>query len=105
MLLGPLLVVVTVVLALRHVCCTYASDRSKCLVGGLVAASVLAPYLWPSFLPSVILFILASPFLQIAIGVYVIFHQTIWCPEEERPKASRMLQRANPSDNSGVADL
>jgi hypothetical protein len=74
---GYVLLVATVILAVRHVRSTYASGRSKGLVGSLAAFAILAPYLWPGFLV-----VLASPVLQLALGFYVVFHQAVWSPDK-----------------------
>jgi hypothetical protein len=101
---GYVLLVATVVLAVRHVRSTYASSRSKRLVGGLAAFSILAPYLWPGFLPLVGWVVLACPFLQLAIGFYIIFHQAVWCPDAEHAKVAQAPHQTNPSGKSSVAD-
>ena len=77
------LLAATVVLAVRHVRSTYASDRSKRLVGGLATVSLLAPYTWPSFLPLVALVLLVSSCLQFAVCFYLIFYQATWCPDDQ----------------------
>jgi len=81
---GILILVATAVLALRHVRSTYASIRSKCLVGGVAAFSVLAPYLWPRFFPLAGWVGLVSMFLQVAICFYVVFYQAVYDDESGR---------------------
>ena len=78
---GYLILIATAVLAFRHFRSTYASGRSKYLVGGLAAFSVLAPYLWPRFFPLAGWVDLVSMFLQGAICLYVIFCQTVYDDE------------------------
>jgi hypothetical protein len=95
---GYLILVATVVLAIRHVRSTYASSRSKCLVAGLAAFSVLAPYLWPTFLPLAGWVISVSMFLPWAICVYVIFHQAVYDHEERKS----LLQADSPEKASVV---
>jgi hypothetical protein len=95
---GYLILVTTAILAVRHVRSDYASKRSKCLVGGVAAITILAPYL-PNFLPLVGLLVLVSMYLQMALCGYVIFHQAIY--DDEASKA--LHQKASPA-NSTVAD-
>jgi hypothetical protein len=78
------ILILTIVLAIRHVRSTYASTRSKRLVGGLAAFSVLAPSLWPSFLPLFWLIYQIAVALRWVICFYVIFHQVVWSPEDKR---------------------
>jgi hypothetical protein len=92
----------TVILAVRHACSAYASNRSKCLVVGLAAVSLLAPYFWPSFLPLAALFPLVTMVLQFAVCFYVIFHQTVWGQEDELASLSRTLSRKDPSEKPGA---
>src|SRR5262245_18422068 len=94
---GYVLLVATVVLAVRHVRSTHASRRSKRPLGGLAAVSVLAPYLWLNFLPLVALVPLVCVFLQFAVCFYVLFHQAAWCPEDEHARASGTIHRMNAS--------
>jgi hypothetical protein len=101
---GFVLLVATVVLAVRHVRSTYASNRSKCLVGGLTAVSILAIYLWPSFLPLAALVPLISLFLQLAVCFYLIFHHAAWGPDDEFANVSRTLARPDVSEKSSVED-
>ncbi len=91
---GYVVLVATVILAIRHVRSAFASNRSKCLVGGLAAVSIVALFFGPSFLP------LAALFLQFAVCIYVIFHQVIWRPEDEHAKASRTLHQTSPSEKA-----
>jgi len=81
---GLLILIATVVLVVRHVRATFASSRSKYLVGGLAAFTVLAPYLWPRFLPLAGWVALISMWLQLAICFYVIFHQVVHDDESDR---------------------
>jgi hypothetical protein len=53
------------------------------VVGGLAAVSLLAPYIGPGFVAILPLF------LQLAVGLYVIFHQAAWGPDEDDALASR----------------
>lgn len=94
------ILLLTIVLTLRHVRSTYASARSKRLVGGLAAFSVLAPSLWPSFLHLFWLVDRVAVALRWGICFYVIFHQVVWSPEDEHIKASRTSQQINPSRKS-----
>ncbi len=72
----PMLPVAVIVLAVQHV-------RSKRLVGGLAAVATLAPFVWPSFFP---LAVLAR---QLAVCLYVIFHQAVWPPDQTDPLDGR----------------
>jgi hypothetical protein len=101
---GYILLAVTVVLAVRHVRSTYASSRSKCIVAGLAAASLLAPYFWPSFLPLAAVVPLGSMVLQLAVCFYIIFHQTVWRPDDDLAKMSRTPLQKDPSEVPGVDD-
>lgn len=96
---GYLILVATAVLAVRHVRSTYASIRSKRLVGGLAAFSILAPYLWLRFLPLVGLVVFLCMWLPMAICVYVIFHQAVYDDE-----SGRVLHQTASSGKSNVAD-
>jgi hypothetical protein len=100
MLYGYVVLVVTAVLAVRHARAPYASRRSKRMVGGLAAASVLAPYLWPSFLPSGAWVPLASLSLQFGVCFYVLFHQAAWRPEAAHRKSCGTLHPIDPSERS-----
>jgi uncharacterized membrane protein YccC len=60
--------IAVVLLTFRHVRSTDASKRSKQAVVGLTASSVVLLYVWPSALGLVL--------LQVAIGAYVVLHQT-----------------------------
>jgi hypothetical protein len=90
---GYLLLIATVVLAVRHVRAAYASSRSQYLVGSVAAVSVLAPYLWPRFLPLAALVPLVSLCLQFAVCFYVIFYQVAWGSGDEGAKLSQTLSR------------
>jgi hypothetical protein len=96
--------VATVVLALRHARSSHASRRSKGLVGGLAAFAVLAPGLWPSFLPGAALVLLACPLLQWATCIYVILHQTVWTTDDQSGSVARPLRRADSADESSEAE-
>jgi hypothetical protein len=96
--------IATVVLALRHVRSADASRRSKGLVGGLAAFAVLAPGLWPSFFPGTALVLLVCPLLQWATCFYVILHQTIWPAGGQSGSVARPLRRADSADQSSVAE-
>jgi hypothetical protein len=61
--------VAVVLLTFRHVRSTGASKRSKQAVVGLTASSILLLFLWPDAIVFVVL-------LQVAIGAYVVLHQT-----------------------------
>lgn len=74
---GVILLVVTVVLAVRHVRSIGPSLRSKRFVGGVAAFAVLAPYLWPLFLPLAGVIVILCLFLQLALSLYLVFHH-IW---------------------------
>jgi hypothetical protein len=82
---GYVLLVGTIVLAIRHIRSGYASNLSKRLVGGLAAVSVLALYMGPGFLALVALV------LQLAVCLYVIFQQAARGPDEDHAKASRTV--------------
>jgi hypothetical protein len=90
---GYLILIATGVLAVRHIRSTCASSRSKYLVGGLAAFTVLAPYLWPRFLPLAGWVSMVSMYLQLAICFYIIFHQAVYDDESDRalrqPASSR----------------
>jgi hypothetical protein len=73
------------VLVVRHIRSASASTRSKRIVGGLAAFSLLAPYLWPSFLPLAGQVGPATMWLPVALGVYVVFHEKI---HDEAPRNS-----------------
>jgi hypothetical protein len=64
-------------LVVRHLGSASASTRSKHIVGSLTAFSLLAPYLWPRFLPLAGLVALATTWLPLALGVYVVFHEKV----------------------------
>lgn len=97
---GYVLLVATVVLALRHVRSTCASSRSKGVVGGLAAFTVLGPYLWPGFVPGGWLVSLACFALQLPLGFYVVFHQAVWSPDGSSragpPESEEPGQRPRP---------
>jgi len=96
-----------VVFVIRHVRSTYASNRSKCLVGGLAAFTILAPYLWPRSFPLVGSYVgmLSFP-LQVVIAVYLTFHEAIWRPDDNHAEASRTCQQTIPPVNHpGGKDL
>jgi hypothetical protein len=64
----------TIVLGYRHVRSPHASVRSKRIVGGLTAATIVAPWLWP-------LAALAVLPIQFLICLYVIFHRVVKTPD------------------------
>jgi hypothetical protein len=100
---GFVLVIATAVLAVRHVRSTHASARSKRLVAGLAALSVLAPYVWPGSFPLAGVVGLACPVLQFAIGFYVVFHEAVWRPDAGNEKTSECSQ-GKTSDPSNRPD-
>jgi hypothetical protein len=101
---GYVLLAATLVLTIRHVRSAHASNRSKGLVGGLAVVSVLAPYLWPSFFPFLAFVALVCLLLQFAVCFYVIFHQAVWCPDDEHTRASRTLPPTSPSEKASAED-
>jgi hypothetical protein len=64
----------TIVLGYRHVRSPHASVRSKWIVGGLTAATIVTPWLWP------LSALVALP-LQFLICLYVIFHRVVTMPD------------------------
>jgi len=74
------LLIVTVVLTVRHLRSDRASSRSKRLAGGLTTFAILAPFLWPAFLPLRGFVPWGALVLQFAISGYIAFHQAIWPP-------------------------
>ena len=86
---GCALLIVTVVLVDRHLCSDRVPPRSKRLVGRLAAFAVLAPFLWPTFLPLRGFVNLAALVLQLAIGVYVAFYPLVRSSKPE-PLASHL---------------
>ena len=101
---GYVVLIATAVLALRHARAAYASKRSKRLVGGLAVGSVLAPYLWPSFLSLGALVPLACSVAQFAVCFYVLFHQAAWSLEDEHRKPDRSLRPIHPSEKPSGED-
>jgi len=101
---GYVVLSATVLLAVRHVRSNDASRRSKYIVVTLAAASVLAPYLWPSSLPLAGLVTLGCMLLQFALCFYVLFHQVIWPPDEEQSMGPLPLERTFPSERPGGGD-
>jgi hypothetical protein len=80
---GIIFLVATVVLAVRYVRSSGPSDRSKHLVGSLAAFAVLAPYLWPRFLPLAGVVALMCLFLQFSLSLCLVLHQ-MWRESAER---------------------
>ena len=72
----PLIAVV--VLTIQHVRSRHASVRSKCVVVGLAAGSVLIARVWPVSVIVVVLF-------QLALCGYVILHQMVMSVDDAPP--------------------
>jgi hypothetical protein len=99
------LVVVTVVLVVRHLRSDYASGRSKRLVGVSAAVCLLAPRVWPAFLPSLAPVALASLVLQFLVCFYIVFYQAAWRPDAGRAKANRTPRWAIAPEEASVEGL
>jgi hypothetical protein len=83
-------------LTVRHVYSAGATAYAKRLVAGLTAASVLAAWLWPWLS-------IPASLLQIAICVYILLHQVVWCPVGKSAEAPVPLPR-HESDPSAKTD-
>ena len=83
------------VLAVRHVRSDFASPPSKRFVGGLTAFAVLAPHLWPAFLPLRNFVVWTALPLQFVVSFYIAFYQIIWSPRAA-PPAPRDIPRESP---------
>jgi hypothetical protein len=90
---GYVLLAATVVIAIRHVRSSYASNVSKALVAGFAAFSVSGPFAWPRFLPGDPFVPLFCLFLQFAVCFYVIIHRAAWRPDDERAEGLKVDEK------------
>jgi hypothetical protein len=72
----PLIAVVG--LTIQHVRARHATVRSKCIVVGLAAVSVLFVWVWP--IPTIVVVL-----FQLAICGYVILHQMVMSADDIPP--------------------